>query len=134
VTNAVQCGRPGPARGAPTVASGRTHAGLRDEELLRAIHASAVTAGLLARFDFDVEGIEHGPVEPVHLASGAVLTMVGRDGSGGAFMLVGPEADEQGVVYSGSEGEGGLVATTGGTRSRSSSASRRCTTSPPVPT
>jgi hypothetical protein len=83
---------------------------MQDGVLLRSIRESPWLAQLLARFDFDIEGIEHGPVEPVHLASGEALEMVGRDASGGAFMLAGPDADQRPVVYIGSEGEGGLIA------------------------
>ena len=81
-----------------------------DAELLEQIHGTAWIAELLALFDFDVEGIANGPVEPVHLSGGEALEQVGRDASGGAFMLVGPPADVRPVLYIGSEGEAGRIA------------------------
>jgi hypothetical protein len=65
---------------------------------------------LLRDFDFDLERTANGPVEPVRLESGEPLEMVAGDAAGGAFMLVGT-GDPHPVVYVGSEGTGGLIAT-----------------------
>lgn len=86
-----------------------------DRALLDQILTTPWIAELLAEFDFDVSRVANGPVEQVHLAGGESLEMVAGDGSGGAFMLVGSGAVGSGaqrpVVYVGSEGEGGLIAT-----------------------
>ncbi|MEV0716435.1 hypothetical protein [Asanoa sp. NPDC050611] len=84
---------------------------MSDRDLLDHIRATPWIAESLAQFDFDLSRVDNGPVEPVHLAGGEPLEMVAGDGGGGAFMLVGDGADRP-VVYVGSEGEGGLVATT----------------------
>ncbi|MDQ7909188.1 hypothetical protein RB614_32170 [Phytohabitans sp. ZYX-F-186] len=81
-----------------------------DAAILDRIRSTPSIAKLLTDFDFDIERVANGPVEEVHLASGEPLEMVAGDASGGAFMLVGG-GDERPVVYVGSEGEGGLIAT-----------------------
>ncbi len=81
-----------------------------DAALLDLIRSTPWMADLLTMFDFDVSDIEDGPVEPVHLSSGEPLEMIAADGSGGAFMLAG-SGPHRPVVYVGSEGEGGLIAT-----------------------
>lgn len=81
-----------------------------DAALLDQIRSTPWIADLLVMFDFDVTGIGYGPVEDVHLASGEPLEMIAADGSGGAFMLAGSGPNRP-VVYVGSEGEGGLIAT-----------------------
>ncbi|MFD0747952.1 hypothetical protein ACFQ1L_43885 [Phytohabitans flavus] len=81
-----------------------------DAAILARIRSTPTIAKLLTDFDFDIDRVANGPVEPVHLASGEPLEMIAGDASGGAFMLVG-SGDERPVVYAGSEGEGGLIAT-----------------------
>jgi hypothetical protein len=81
-----------------------------DRALLDHIRATPWIAALLTQFDFEVSRAANGPVEPVHLAGGESLEMIAGDASGGAFMVVG-SGDRQPVVYVGSEGEGGLIAT-----------------------
>ncbi|MFK3978818.1 hypothetical protein ACI2K4_00430 [Micromonospora sp. NPDC050397] len=84
---------------------------MRDVDLLELIQESPWIADLLAEFDFDVARVVNGPVEPVHLANGESLEMIAGDASGGAFMLAGTVGETRPVVYVGSEGEGGLIAT-----------------------
>ena len=81
-----------------------------DAAILERIRSTPSIAKLLTDFDFDIDRVANGPVEPIHLASGEPLEMVAGDASGGAFMLVGT-GDERPVLYAGSEGEGGLIAT-----------------------
>lgn len=83
---------------------------MTDAALLERVHSTPAIAKLLTDFDFDVDRVAAGPPEPVHLAGGEPLEMVAGDASGGAFMLVGT-GDERPVLYAGSEGEGGLIAT-----------------------
>lgn len=84
---------------------------MRDVDLLKLIQETPWIADLLARFDFDLARVVNGPVEPVHLANGEPLEMIAGDASGGAFMLTGTDGEMRPVVYVGSEGEGGLIAT-----------------------
>ncbi|GAA1849311.1 hypothetical protein [Asanoa iriomotensis] len=84
---------------------------MSDRELLEHIRATPWIAQALAEFDFDLSRVDNGPAEEVHLASGERLEMIAGDAAGGAFMLAGDGADRP-VVYVGSEGEGGLIATT----------------------
>jgi hypothetical protein len=81
-----------------------------DDELLALIRSTPWIADLLTAFDFDLARVENGPVEPVHLAGGEPLVMVAGDAAGGAYLLVG-SGPTYPVVYAGSEGEGGLIAT-----------------------
>lgn len=99
-----------PVDGPPTL--GGTVADVQsDRALLDQIRATPWIAALLARlFDFDVSRAANGPVEPVHLAGGESLEMIAGDASGGAFMVVG-SGSQRPAVYVGSEGEGGLIAT-----------------------
>lgn len=83
---------------------------MTDEELLARIRGTSWIAELLVLFDFDIARVAEGPVEEVRLDTGEPLEMVAGDGTGGAFMLVG-EGPTRPVVYVGSEGEGGLIAT-----------------------
>ncbi|MFE9689869.1 hypothetical protein [Micromonospora sp. NPDC005806] len=83
---------------------------LADSALLEQIRRTRWIADLLAWFDFDILRAANGPVEPVHLASGETLEMIAGDASGGAFLLVGT-GSRRPVVYAGSEGQGGLIAT-----------------------
>ncbi|WP_153456355.1 tetratricopeptide repeat protein [Streptomyces smaragdinus] len=71
-------------------------------ELLRADPALAALAAF--PFDFDLERAEHG--EEVRLASGAALTPIAGDDTGGTFFVCagGP------VLYASSEGQAGLIA------------------------
>jgi hypothetical protein len=74
-------------------------------DLLAQIMATPWLAALLAdRFDFDVTRLD--PVEPVRLADGDPLEPVAGDASGGTFLRTAAGA----IVYAGSEGEGGLIA------------------------
>jgi hypothetical protein len=83
---------------------------MTDDELLLRIRTTPWISSLLDWFGFDVTRVGDGPIEPVHLASGAPLEMIAGDGDGGAFMLVGAVGDRRPVVYVGAEGEGGLIA------------------------
>jgi hypothetical protein len=83
---------------------------MTDAALLERVRSTPAIAKLLTDFDFDVARVAGGPAEPIHLASGEPLEMVAGDASGGAFMLVG-SGDQRPVLYAGSEGEGGLIAT-----------------------
>lgn len=83
---------------------------MNDRELLDLIEGTPWIATLLGRFDFDLYRRDYGPVEPVTLASGEPLEMIAGDGGGGAFLLAG-SGPQRPMVYVGSEGEGGLVAT-----------------------
>lgn len=65
---------------------------------------------LLRQFDFDLARVAGGPPEAVRLPNGEPLEMIAGDGAGGAFMLVG-KGDTRPVLYVGSEGQGGLIAT-----------------------
>jgi hypothetical protein len=65
---------------------------------------------MLALFDFDVARATEGPIEPVTLPGGEPLEAVAGDASGGSFLLIG-EGAARPVLYVGSEGEGGLIAT-----------------------
>ena len=72
---------------------------------LAQIRATPWLADLLAaRFDFDLT--RDDPVEPVHLAGSDPLEPIAGDASGGTFLRTPAGA----VVYAGSEGEGGLIA------------------------
>jgi hypothetical protein len=63
-------------------------------------------AALLADvFDFDIARLD--PVEPVRLASDGELRVVAGDASGGTFFV----CDGGPVLYAGSEGSAGIVAT-----------------------
>src|SRR5690348_3800203 len=74
-------------------------------DLLAQIRATPWLADLLAsQFDFDLT--RDDPVEPVHLAGGERLDPIAGDASGGTFLCTPSGA----VVYAGSEGEGGLIA------------------------
>ena len=84
---------------------------MHDDELLKKIHGATWIAELLTDFDFDIARVAHGPAEPVRLPGGEHLEMVAGDAAGGAYLLVGTGRDRP-VVYAGSEGEGGLIATT----------------------
>ncbi|GAA1829998.1 hypothetical protein GCM10009682_55970 [Luedemannella flava] len=84
--------------------------GINDEKLLARIRSTPWIAELLVLFDFDIARVADGPVEEVRLETGEPLEMVAGDGTGGAFMLVG-SGPTRPVVYVGSEGEGGLIAT-----------------------
>jgi hypothetical protein len=95
-------------RGTATVA--RVSEPTTDAAILDRIRSTPAIAKLLTDFDFDIDRVANGPVEAVHLASGEPLEMVAGDAAGGAFMLVG-SGDERPVLYVGSEGEGGLIAT-----------------------
>ena len=78
---------------------------IRVIDLLAQIRATPWLAALLAsRFDFDLTRVD--PVEPVHLASGDALEPIAGDASGGTFLRTPAGA----VVYAGSEGVGGLIA------------------------
>ena len=81
-----------------------------DLDLLDLIRATGWIADLLAEFDFDIARVVNGPPEPVRLPGGEPLEMVAGDAAGGAFLLVGAGRNRP-VLYVGSEGEGGLVAT-----------------------
>ncbi|WP_433652069.1 hypothetical protein ACQP2C_06250 [Micromonospora zamorensis] len=81
-----------------------------DHELLDIIHGTPWIADLLTLFDFEVARAADGPIEPVTLPGGEPLATIASDGSGGSFLLVGAGAVRS-VLYVGSEGEGGLVAT-----------------------
>jgi hypothetical protein len=81
-----------------------------DRELLDIIHGTPWIADLLTLFDFEVARAADGPIEPVTLPAGEPLATIAGDGSGGSFLLVGAGAVRP-VLYVGSEGEGGLVAT-----------------------
>jgi hypothetical protein len=83
---------------------------MTDAALLERVRNTPSIAKLLTDFDFDIDRVANGPAEPVHLAGGEPLEMVAGDASGGAFMLVG-SGDQRPVLYVGSEGEGGLIAT-----------------------
>jgi hypothetical protein len=84
---------------------------VRDETLLALIRDDPEIAALLVKFDFDIARVADGPAEPVHLAGGVPLTMIAGDAAGGAFLLAGTDGEQWPVVYAGSEGEGGLIAT-----------------------
>jgi hypothetical protein len=81
-----------------------------DQELLDMIHGTPWIADLLTLFDFEIARAADGPIEPVTLPGGEQLETIAGDGSGGSFLLVGA-ATARPVLYVGSEGEGGLVAT-----------------------
>ncbi|OJF12348.1 hypothetical protein [Couchioplanes caeruleus] len=81
-----------------------------DRELLDKIDATPWIADLLTLFDFEVARAADGPIEPVTLPGGQPLETIAGDGTGGSFLLVGAGAVRP-VLYVGSEGEGGLVAT-----------------------
>jgi hypothetical protein len=81
-----------------------------DQELLDTIHGTMWIAGLLIFFDFEVERAAEGPIEPVTLPGGEPLETIAGDASGGSFLLVGTSAVRP-VLYVGTEGEGGLIAT-----------------------
>ncbi|WP_433796812.1 hypothetical protein [Actinoplanes sp. CA-252034] len=83
---------------------------MTDRELLDRIQGTPWIDELLTLFDFEVARAEDGPVEPVTLPGGEPLETIAGDGSGGAFLLVGA-GDVRPVLYVGSEGEAGLVAT-----------------------
>lgn len=83
---------------------------MTDAALLARVHSTPAIAKLLTDFDFDIDRVANGPAEPVRLAGGEPLEMVAGDASGGAFLLVGT-GDARPVLYAGSEGEGGLIAT-----------------------
>ncbi|MEJ3750504.1 hypothetical protein WEI85_45510 [Actinomycetes bacterium KLBMP 9797] len=83
---------------------------MSDVALLERVRSTPWLAKLLTDFDFDIDRVANGPAEPVHLASGEPLEMVAGDASGGAFLLVG-SGEVRPVLYAGSEGEGGLIAT-----------------------
>jgi hypothetical protein len=83
---------------------------MSDTDLLDLIRNTPPLAELLRQFDFDVARTVNGPPEPVHLAGGQPLEMVAGDAAGGAYLLIGT-GPERPVLYVGSEGEGGLVAT-----------------------
>ncbi|MEV6849553.1 hypothetical protein [Actinoplanes sp. NPDC051411] len=75
-------------------------------DLLGQIRATPWLLELLrVEFDFDLGRVD--PVEEVHLPNGDPLTPVAGDSGGGSFLLTPSGA----VVYAGSEGEGGLIAT-----------------------
>jgi hypothetical protein len=85
---------------------------VHDDELLATIAGTPWIARMLTEFDFDVARTADGPVEAVHLPDGTALEMVAGDAAGGAFMLAGTDSGTgRAVVYAGSEGEGGLIAT-----------------------
>ncbi|WP_125591441.1 hypothetical protein [Amycolatopsis balhimycina] len=70
------------------------------------LRKNARAAALLADvFDFDIARLD--PVEPVRLASGGELRAVAGDASGGTFFV----CDDGPVLYAGSEGTAGIVAT-----------------------
>ncbi|SCF10341.1 hypothetical protein GA0070558_12859 [Micromonospora haikouensis] len=105
------------AAGAKEGAGGERAAGAKSL-LLGRIAGEAWIVDLLRRFDFDLDRAADGPPEAVHLPNGEPLEMIAGDASGGAFMLVGDDnGDDNGdgvarpVLYVGSEGEGGLIAT-----------------------
>lgn len=58
--------------------------------------------------DFDVTRRE--PVEHLHLSSGAPLEPVAGCGSGGTYFLIGERGATRPVIYTSSEGQGGLIA------------------------
>lgn len=73
--------------------------------MLDRIRSNARATELLADvFDFDITRTDH--VEPVRLASGADLTPVAGDASGGTFFVCGGGP----VLYASSEGEAGILA------------------------
>lgn len=74
------------------------------------IHGTPWIADLLTLFDFEVARAADGPIEPVTLPGGEQLETIAGDGSGGSFLLVGVDRRRP-VLYVGSEGEGGLIAT-----------------------
>jgi len=74
-------------------------------DLLAQIRTTPWLADLLAtQFDFDLT--RDDPIEQVHLANGEPLKPIAGDSGGGTFLLT----PSGGVVYAGSEGEGGLIA------------------------
>src|SRR5690349_16805370 len=84
---------------------------MSDAELLDLVRDTPwISERLMSIADFELERAEDGPVEPVHLAGGEPLEMIAGGASGGAFLLVG-SGEERPVLYVGSEGTGGLVAT-----------------------
>lgn len=83
---------------------------MTDLELLDIIRGTPWVDDLLTLFDFEVARAADGPVEPVTLPGGEPLEVIAGDGSGGSFLLVGT-GEARPVLYVGSEGEGGLVAT-----------------------
>ncbi|WP_229406907.1 hypothetical protein [Micromonospora sp. NBRC 110038] len=78
--------------------------------LLGRIFGDPWIVDLLRRFDFDLDRVADGPPEAVHLPNGEPLEMIAGDATGGAYLLVGT-GDTRPVLYVGSEGEGGLIAT-----------------------
>ncbi|MFI6159909.1 hypothetical protein ACIA59_08175 [Micromonospora haikouensis] len=101
------------AAGAKEGAGGERAAGA-ESLLLGRIAGEAWIVDLLRRFDFDLDRVADGPPEAVHLPNGEPLEMIAGDASGGAFMLVGDDNGDgvaRPVLYVGSEGEGGLIAT-----------------------
>lgn len=83
---------------------------MTDQDLLATIHGTPWIRQLLADFDFDVARAADGPVEPIRLPGGDAVQVIAGDAAGGFFFLAG-DGDARPVVYAGSEGEGGLVAT-----------------------
>jgi hypothetical protein len=81
-----------------------------DRELLDMIHGTPWIADLLTHFDFEVARAADGPIEPVTLPGSEPMEAIAGDASGGCFLLVGTGVVRP-VLYIGSEGEGGLVAT-----------------------
>ncbi|MFE1553939.1 hypothetical protein ACFW6V_03000 [Streptomyces sp. NPDC058734] len=74
------------------------------DHALAVLRRNADLAGLAAgTFDFDLERAEHG--EEVRLASGAPLTAVAGDDTGGTYFVCAGGA----VLYASSEGEAGLI-------------------------
>lgn len=82
---------------------------MRDEDVVARIRSLSWVGDLLARFDLELDRASL-PEEGVRLADGRALEPVAGDAAGGVFLLVGPPADRRPVVYAGSEGEGGLIA------------------------
>jgi hypothetical protein len=82
---------------------------MQNAQRLALIRETPWIADLLAWFDFDIERVESGPVEPIHLPGGRPFEMIAGDATGGAFLMVGADPDGP-IVYVGSEGEGGLIA------------------------
>ena len=74
--------------------------------MLDRLRKNARAAALLADvFDFDIARLD--PVEPVRLGSDGELRAVAGDASGGTFFV----CDDGPVLYAGSEGSAGIVAT-----------------------
>lgn len=84
---------------------------MTDDEVLARIRESPQLAEDLAWVDFELERAASGLIEPVHFMGDPPFDVIAGSGAGGSYLLVGPPAPERPVVYVGSEGEGGLVAT-----------------------